>query len=124
MDADPHPHIGSARPRRSGNRILGLDGRLEGGAWSTKSEEQPVAAIDDLDALMPPARVGDQRGVQRQQLTVAVAELMQQARRALDVMNIIVTVPCGIAGVSAASVVACDGLVCTSNEGACVRISD
>ena len=64
---------------------LGVDGRGDGVARAREREEEGVALRVDLDAAVLREALAHQPPVVGEDVGVAVAELLQQARRALDV---------------------------------------
>ena len=83
----PHPHEDGAavRPVVRGVGALHLDGRLDRVAGAREGEEERVALRVDLDAAALGERVAHQPAVVGEDAVVALAELLQQRRRALDV---------------------------------------
>ena len=83
----PHP-IADGRPIRpwvAGERELRIDGRLDGLARARKHEIQAVARRSALERAMLGERLADQPIVIGQYLRVAIAERLEESRRALDV---------------------------------------
>src|SRR5581483_3151952 len=84
----PHPDADGAavRPRMRRERSLRRRGAGDGRARAAKDEEEGVALSVDLDALVLGEGRPEERVVLAEEPTVLVpAELLQQARRALDV---------------------------------------
>jgi hypothetical protein len=84
---EPHPHarLRAARPvmeRESGLRV----GRsLDGATRVGEGDEEAVALRIHFDAVVAPERLTQQPTVLCENICVVVPELVQQARRALDV---------------------------------------
>ena len=84
---EPHPiaYGDAAGPLPGPDRELALDRRLDRVAGGREDEVQPVARRAALDGAVARERLADQAMVIGQHLGIAVAELLEQPRRALDV---------------------------------------
>jgi len=86
VQAHPHLHLLTGRPRLGGKRGLRRRGRRDPGAGASENGEEGIAFAVDLDSAGGPKCLGEQAIVGRQKLRVAVAaDVLQQPRRALDV---------------------------------------
>ncbi|MDQ2981461.1 MAG: hypothetical protein M3R26_03925 [Actinomycetota bacterium] len=85
MYSHPHAHLLVLRPGLFCQPALGLGGGSEGIVRTTESAEEGVALGVDLDAGVGLDRLSEDPVVALEQLHVRLAELVEQARRALDV---------------------------------------
>ena len=85
VQAHADAHVDAARPLVRGVRALRLDRCRDRVAGARKGEEERVALGVDLDPAERREVLAHQPAVLVEQLAVAVAELLQQQRRALDV---------------------------------------
>jgi hypothetical protein len=85
VDAHADAYRDAVRPAVLGERLLNLGGGGDGIASVGERDEEAVALrVDDAAAVLV-ARLAHEPPVPGQNLCVAVTELVQQARRALDV---------------------------------------
>ena len=85
MQAHPDPHLGAPRPFVLCERALSFDRCPHGVLRAREREEERVALRVDLAARRRLEGAAQEPPLVGQHLPVVVAELLQQARRALDV---------------------------------------
>ncbi len=85
MEAHADPALDAARPLIGSKRSLSFDGRLHGAARAAERVEERVALRVHLAAAVCSEGHAQQAAVVSQELAVALAELLEQDRRALDV---------------------------------------
>ena len=85
VEAHPVAQRQTVRPRVGSQRELPFHGRLDGRPRGGEDEIQPVAGRPALEGAVPGERVTDQGVMVGQHRGVAVAERLEQGRRALDV---------------------------------------
>jgi hypothetical protein len=84
---EPHadPALDAARPLMGSKRSLTLDGRLDGAPRAAERVEERVALRVHLAAAVRDEGPAQQAAVVGQELAVALAKLLEQGRRTLDV---------------------------------------
>jgi hypothetical protein len=85
VDADPHAKLDAARPRLSGEPPLCVHRRCERVPSPREYDEERVALGVDLVTLGVPERGAQEPAVRCQHLAVAIPQLADEHRRALDV---------------------------------------
>jgi hypothetical protein len=87
--AGVHPHadptLDAVGPGVARERALAVDRRLDPVARTGERDEERVALGADLVAVVRDERLTEEPAMVGQQLAVPLAELLEQARRALDV---------------------------------------
>ena len=94
---DPHPYLdhGSFRPRLFGQRALRGDGRIDRVLRAAERDEERVALRVDLLAARLLEGPAQEPAVRREQVSVGVAELPEEAVEPSMSVNRNVTVPLG-----------------------------
>jgi hypothetical protein len=85
MEAHPHTDGRAAWPGMLGDRRLRVDRRRDGATRIGKCHEETVALRVHFDAAVTDERLAQEPPVIREHACIGVAELVQQARRPLDV---------------------------------------
>ena len=85
VDAHPVPDGDSVGPRPLGHGPLAVDRGLDSRSGALEDEVQPIASRAPLERTMSRERLADQPVVIGQHRRIAVAQDLEQPRRALDV---------------------------------------
>jgi hypothetical protein len=85
VNAHPHTQLAAAGPFMCGQRLLRVDSGADGVLRAAKRREERVALRVDLGAVVGCERVANDPLVVGERGRVVVAQLSEQARRALDV---------------------------------------